>query len=226
VLSLLIVLGLVSWLGHVIARPSTFPVRHVQLTGELERLDGERLREVILPHVMHGLLRVDVNGLSSAVAALPWVRNATVRRLWPDVVEVEIREQKPLARWGKRGLINDEGQVFVPPERQWPAGLPLLEGPENTVQTMTSRYRELREVLAPLGLKVATLHMSERRALTLEMENGMRLLLGRSDQQPRLERFMRAFPQAIEPRFGDIKQVDLRYTNGFSVIWKQQGPRA
>ena len=217
--------GLLLWGGYMLTRPSTLPVRHVQLTGELGRLDSARLREAILPHVTHGLLRVDVAALSAAVEGLPWVRRAAVRRVWPDVVEVEIHEQKPLARWGNLALVNDEGQLFVPPETEWPTGLPVFDGPEDTAQAMAVRYRELREVLTPVGLNVALFSMNERRAVILDMENGLRLLLGRGDQQTRLERFVRAYPKVIEARVAEVRQVDLRYTNGFTVIWKQ-GPQA
>jgi cell division protein FtsQ len=218
--------ALVGWASYSISRPSTFPVRHVQLSGELGRLDMAQLREVILPHVMRGLLRLDVTKVSESVAALPWVHHATVRRVWPEVVEVEIGEEKPLARWGNTALVNEEGALFTPPESEWPSGLPVFEGPENTVQIMTVRYRELREVLAPVGLKVALLSMNERRAFSLDLENGMRLMLGRSDQQARLERFVRAYARVVEGRTLEVRKIDLRYTNGFTVVWKQHGPQA
>jgi cell division protein FtsQ len=218
VLLALVLIGVAGWGSWTVSRPSTFPVRHVQLMGELAHVDQGQLKDRILPHVVHGLLRVDMAALSNSVEELPWVHDAAVRRVWPDVVEVEIHEQKPLARWGNRALVSEEGKLFAPPEPEWPEGLPVFQAPDNTAATVATRYRELREVLAPLGLKVVLLTMNERRAFTLDLENGMRLLLGRSDQQPRLERFVRAYPRVMEGLAPAARQVDLRYTNGFALV--------
>lgn len=154
------------------------------------------------------------------------MNQAAVRRVWPDVVEVEIREQKALARWGGTALVSEEGKVFAPPVTEWPEGLPTFLGPEGTPGGMAAHYRELREVLTPVGLKMSSLTMNDRRALTMELDNGVQVLLGRSDQQSRLERFVRAYPLVVEGNVATVGQVDLRYTNGFSVIWKTQVPQA
>ena len=50
------------------------------------------------------------------VQALPWVRHASVRRVLPDTVVVEIVERRPLALWQhekKFALIDEEGAVIL-----------------------------------------------------------------------------------------------------------------
>ena len=58
------------------------------------------------------ILAVD-RGSQKRVQTLPWVRHATVRRVLPDTVVVEIIERRPLAIWQhekKFALIDEEGR--------------------------------------------------------------------------------------------------------------------
>ncbi|MGE0082178.1 MAG: cell division protein FtsQ/DivIB [Thiohalomonadaceae bacterium] len=204
--------------------PARFPVRTLRLGGELAHIDQAQMRDIALAHAAGGFLRVDVEGLRAAIGSLPWVREAAVRRVWPDTIEVELREHHALAQWRSEALVSEEGVLFAPPRSQWPEGLPAFSGPDGSVTAVAQRYRELREILAPIGLTVASLDMSERRALSLGLGNGLTVLLGRDDPQARLERFVRAYPKALEQHAAGIAQVDLRYTNGFAVAWKKAAP--
>jgi cell division protein FtsQ len=62
------------------------------------------------------ILAIDLEAARQRIQALPWVRQASVRRLLPDTVVVEIVERRPLALWQhekKFALIDEEGQVIV-----------------------------------------------------------------------------------------------------------------
>jgi cell division protein FtsQ len=62
------------------------------------------------------ILAVDLEAARKRIQTLPWVRHATVRRVLPDTVVVEIIERRPLAIWQhekKFALIDEEGQVIL-----------------------------------------------------------------------------------------------------------------
>lgn len=62
------------------------------------------------------ILGVDLEAARLRVQALPWVRHASVRRVLPDTVVVEIVERRPLALWQhekKFALIDEEGAVIL-----------------------------------------------------------------------------------------------------------------
>lgn len=62
------------------------------------------------------ILAVDLEAARQRVQALPWVKQASVRRVLPDKLVVEIVERRPLALWQhdkKFALIDDEGQVIL-----------------------------------------------------------------------------------------------------------------
>ena len=62
------------------------------------------------------ILAVDLEAARRRIQTLPWVRHATVRRVLPDTVVVEIIERRPLAIWQhekKFALIDEEGKVIL-----------------------------------------------------------------------------------------------------------------
>lgn len=216
----LLALGLgaiVSWL----AEPANLPVRTVRVEGELQHVAAEALRAAVLPHAEAGFLRVDIERVRAAVEQLPWVHSAQVRRAWPDTLLVQLREQQVLARWGDGGLVNPEGGVFRPEPVLAADGLPLLRGPDGTAPMLTSQFITLQQALAPLQLNIVAVTMDERRAWKLALDNGMELMLGRNEHPARVERFVRAWPRILGPRSATVARVDLRYTNGFAVQWRQ-----
>jgi cell division protein FtsQ len=77
------------------------------------------------------MLDIDTAGAGRAVAALPWVQEATVRRQWPGQVRIRLIEREAVAvaeaEAGAMALIDGTGRVL-----EWapapPPGLPVLAG--------------------------------------------------------------------------------------------------
>jgi cell division protein FtsQ len=212
----------VQWLQD----PYRFPLRVIKVDGNYRYLDRERLQQTVAPFVQGGFFSVDVASLCREMEKLPWVYKARVARSWPDSLKVSIEEQDPVARWGTQGYLNRQGEAFYPDTGEMLAELPVLSGPDGHELAVLEKYRRISSALLPLGLMVAGVHLDERRAWRLEMDNGMRLELGRADTWPRLQRFMRAWPAVLADRRDELQRVDLRYSNGFSVHWQQAEQQA
>lgn len=221
------VVGSSAWGVQYLLDPSQFPLRTVRIESELKRVPQVTIRNTVLPHVSSGFVTIDVDSVRDALESLPWVQSATVRRAWPDKLVVRVVEQQALARWGKESLINMRGEVFKPQQDKTWQRLPLLRGPGDTNRTVAEQYVAMQGMLKPLGLTITHMSLNERRALSMRLDNGLQLGLGRQNTDLRLLRFVRVFPQIIAPRLDAIESVDLRYTNGFAVRWREGfGPAA
>ena len=216
--------GAVVWGVERLRDPHTLPLRAVQVEGEFRHLSEVELQQAVLPHVRGGFFTVDVARVQRAAQSLPWVQQASVRRVWPDTLQVHVVEQRAVARWGGQGLLNAEGELFRPAENL-PEGLPELHGPEGREAAVLLQYGDALRLLAPGGLKVARLVQDERRAWTLELEGGVTLALGRGDPNARLARFVRVYPTVFAERAARLRAVDLRYSNGFAVRWAEDEDR-
>ena len=211
-------LGMGVW---TLVQPGTLPIKRVQVAGEFHYLDQKDLYAAMGDLASGGFFNVDVHAVKIAAESLPWVDSASVRRIWPDTLRVEVTEQVPLARWEKTKVVNVRGEVFQPSLVGLPETLPEFVGPEGTAEKVAENYQKFSQHLATVGLAIGELRLTERRAWDLRLDNGLQLMLGRTATSERLDRFVVAYPQVLGEKVSQVKSVDLRYTNGFAVRWKE-----
>jgi len=216
-LSLLIVIAAAAvWLQQ----EDTLPILHVSVDGQFEHADKNELVKVVTPFVTGSFISVDVAKLREAGEALPWVKLIQVKRSWPDSLHLVVEEQKAIAQWSDKALVNVDGELFFPAKKSFPSGLVKLTGPEGTSEIMTSQYEHLLARFGEVNLSVRKLEMDKRRSWAIQFKNGMQLKLGRSDNEQRIARFVNIYKAGLQRYQEQIKTVDMRYTNGLSVVWK------
>ena len=218
---LLVVAAMVAGLfglDHVL-RPGTFPVRSVSFEGQFKHVDQQQLASAMVPVVTGNFYLLDLEAIKRRAESVPWVHQVSVRRVWPDGVYIHFTEQVLAARWGDTAWVNSAGAVVDLQGREGVEGLPLFQGPEGTQAELLQQYTRLGEILTPAGLRIVTLQMTARRTWTIVLDNGITLVLGREAPAEKVARFARFYPGTLAAQSARIKQVDLRYTNGFAVQW-------
>ncbi len=217
---LLLLCGLLAgWLIQRLADPMTLPFHKIRVQGALVHVNESMLRQSVVDEVQGGYFNIDVAALRQTVEQLPWVRTAAVRRVWPDAVVINVIEQQPLAVWAKGGLLNNHGELFKPKQSSRPKHLPLFVAPEGMEHNVTELYRDLSAQLAPLELRIVELRLDNRRAVQLQLHNGIELVLGREERLARLQRFVTVYNKTLAHHVTRIRRVDLRYSNGIAVQW-------
>lgn len=201
--------------------PEAWEIRWLQVDGRFQRVSAEQVRSAVAPHARGGFFEVDPEKVRAAAERLPWVTRAVVRKEWPDTIHVRVLEHEPMARWGDDALVSTEGEIFRVPEGGRIQGLPVLAGPEQGVREVVERFFELRELLEGTGLDVRQLSVDERGSWRTRLSYGIQVALGTERIVERLERFASVYPRHFAPRARDLERVDLRYTNGFAVKWRQ-----
>jgi len=212
--------GLSGFSVWQLAQPDTLPIQQVQVKGEFTYLDKQDLYEAIGDLSNAGFFNVDVRAMKQAAETLPWVDSVSVRRIWPDTLRIDIREQIPLARWQGGGMVNRRGDVVLVTKVDALVDLPLFSGPEGSATMLARHYQLLSVPLKKMELAVKALTLSERRAWQVSLDNGMQLLFGRAMPETQLSRFANAYSRLPVEKLKNIQSVDLRYTNGFAVRWK------
>lgn len=218
-----LVIALLGWSGWQIRpRPEApwFPLRYVRVEGELQYLDVERLHMALSPSVRSGYFSLDMGEVEGAVRAFAWVDTVRVARVWPDTLVVALKEQKPVARWGDKALLNERGERFEPPDVGSFAALPIIYGPAGMERALLDELKGLNKRLDNKGMNVAVLELSKRRAYSIKLNNELDILFGRQEPSVALDHFMTLAPHLGEDRMPLLQRVDLRYTNGFAVVWK------
>lgn len=211
-----------GWIGA-----DQWPLRTLRASGEFERVDAAQVRRTLVPFARSGFFAVDLKAAQAAVARLPWVEHAEVRKRWPDVLEVRITEHRPFARWGAGRLLSDRGRLFSASGAPVPAGLPQLGGPDGRVREVVELYQHARELFAPVGMTVRGVRLDPRGSWSvtlLDRAHGgavTHVVVGRNEAAPRIGRFVRLLPQLMRDPARHIERADLRYTNGFALDWAE-----
>jgi cell division protein FtsQ len=201
-----------------------WPLRTLRVTGDLHRVDPAELQALLRPFARRGYFAVQLDEAQAAVARLPWVEHAEVRKRWPDVLEVAVVEHRPFARWGRDRVLSQEGKLFPVAGIELPKALPLLEGPDERVPAVMALYGEARELFAPAGIDVRALRLDRRGSWELELADGIDVVVGSREARSRLDRFARLLPRLIAQgdaatKGASLLRADLRYTNGFALTW-------
>jgi len=196
------------------------PIRSIEINGPFQRVTALQIEEAINDELNDGFLSADLSDIQQRVVALPWIDHANISRRWPSKIVVSVSEQIPAACWGERGLLNTRGELFVTDASHVPAELPRLSGPEDQASAVARRYLKIRDQLIPLGLDVRRLHVDARGAWDMTLQNGIDIRLGRRDVAERTRLFLEIVANIVSSKETEIDFVDMRYSNGFTVGWK------
>jgi cell division protein FtsQ len=202
------------------------PVRVVSIDGSFQRVSAAQIETAVAPFARQGFMSANLSDMQRAVEALPWVDHARIARRWPNSLHVTVTEQTAAARWGEAGLLNTRGELFVREATHVPAELPRLSGPEGSESQVAQRYLAVQGRMLEAGMRIAAVRLDERGAWEMDLDSGVTVRLGRRDVDARIERFIKTTSQVIAHRLNEINYVDMRYSNGFAIGWRNQGTPA
>ena len=206
---------------------ATRPVGAVRVAGEFTQVSRDGLKSAVNAALTGGFFRVDVDEVRTAAMTLPWVREATVRRVWPDSIHIAIVERNAVARWNDRALLESDGSVFTPDDASADAagGLPALRGPHGEQARVLAAYQQLAEAIGPFQDGVARVHLLPRGEWRVQLTSGVTLIPGAPLDVDEVGRMTRILPGLLGERLTAVSVIDLRYPNGFAVRWRKgEGP--
>jgi len=193
-----------------------FRISEVALAGEREVDRGEIL---VLAGISDrsSLLFLDASRARARLLSNPWIAEATVLKLYPDRLRIEIRERLPYALWqrdGRVALIAADGTVLetVAPSRFGNLPLVVGKGAEQSAQnflTLIARYPTIAHAT------VASVLVAERR-WNLHLEGGVEILLPERDPEQAL-RTLIDLERNDRLLSRDIVAIDLRLVDRVTV---------
>src|SRR5690606_23652768 len=100
---LLVILGMGLYeLYHRLQPLAQHPISTINVEGDLQYIDRDSVQQIIAPYMDESLVTIDLEQLRADLLGMPWVAGATVTRIWPDRLVINLDEHLPIARWGER----------------------------------------------------------------------------------------------------------------------------
>ena len=198
------------------------PLSKIMVGGNFNHLEEQELAELVNMEIDGGFLSMNLNQLRQELQSHPWIHQVSVRREWPSTLKVEVIEEVPIARWGKKGFLNRLGDQLSLPENSNLKSLPVLEADFGSSQDMIAQYLLLAELLAPTDLKLTELQRDAVGAWQIETAAGVRIVLGRDQIIEKIRRLIVVWGSGLDVQLNNIATIDLRYPNGLAVSWRDQ----
>jgi cell division protein FtsQ len=163
------------------------------------------------------LLFLDVADARAKLEAIPWIAEATVRKLYPDRLQITVTEREAFALWQRQGkvhVIAADGTVLGAKVEPRLAALPFVVGNGAAVKArdflaVLDRYPSVRDQVR------AAILIADRR-WNLRLKNGIDVRLPDTDVERALETLAR-LDREKNLLNRDITAVDLRLPDRLTV---------
>ncbi len=191
------------------------PIAKIKIENQWQHIQENEIREVVIDYMGVGFFRFDVNELKLKLEKHPWVKEASIKRLWPESLGLKLTEYNVIARWNESELLSQGGGVFQPRDLSNLKSLPQLFGPVNSESKVMEQYHVFNQILFSADLKLTSLKLTARGSWDLVVNDSMKIKIGRSELVERLQRFKDFYER--QTIADDIVNVDLRYGNGIAI---------
>ncbi len=218
---------LAAALGWWALRHPLFAIGGITVQGDVAHNSPASLRANVAPKLAGNFFTVDLQQARQAFEDVPWVRQAVVRRQFPNRLRVQLEEHQAEALWGAESesrLVNNFGEVFeAHPGDAEQEAMPRLAGPEGSSAQVLAMYRKLVPLFEPMELAVEQVVLTNRGGWTLHLDSGATVELGRGSVEEvlaRSQQFAQTLTQ-VTAKYGRrpeaLVTADLRHVNGYAV---------
>lgn len=197
------------------------PLARISVTSPYQRVAQSDIEALVGDITSGGFISLDLAVVRERLEAHPWIASASVRRQWPDRLQLSIVEEVPIARWRDSGFLNRSGVALEATDSNTLSNLPLLVGPQGSSRLVMSEFRDVSELLFSQNLKVLAFSVDQHGARSMTLDSGHEVMLGRGDVIAKVRRFLAIWQGELASKQQEIKAVDARYDNGVAVSWRQ-----
>lgn len=199
-----------------VASRTGFAVDQIRIVGNQETSEIDIFERVGLDG-WTSLVGFDAAEARDRVLSLPWVEQASVRKVYPAALEIDLVEKKPFAIWQHGShltLIEKDGAAIAPLVGARHVDLPLVVG-RGAAEDAAAFIEGLQEFPQLAASVKGYIRVSQRR-WNLRLKNGITVKLPERGERAALEELVRLDREkGLLSR--DIVAVDMRLTDRLVV---------
>ncbi len=221
IFSMLILLLVVAMMSGLI-QSERWRITQLEVAAEYERITPEQLRLMVAKTPERSFFRLDAEEVKRNIESMSWVRYAHVVKQWPDTLKITIKEHQAIAIWNGKDLLNQSGEVFQVDALSQLNALPKIYGLTEDSKMTLENFNRFNQLLQPVGYEISEAHVNNRGDWRLILRNGLEVLLGTEKHEARILRLAETWDQLLNTAKRLPERVDLRYSNGYVVRWREQ----
>lgn len=201
-----------------------FMVKEIKING-LKQLQEQEVVKRISPFLKETIFSLDGQKIREAVISHPFVRDVSIKTVFPFSVVIEVQEKKPSALW-----INPEGNIIVLDENGEPFR-GIARGIANNMFIINTKEKsELKRVFNEVNQwikdgiiksdQISEVVLIDGNITLFFTKDSIEVILGKEDLKKRLKRALIVLEDA-KKRGLLIKCIDARFEKG-AIIQERQ----
>ncbi len=189
-------------------------ITQLKIVAPIAQVSESEIRQQLSTHFPSSFFYLDVIDVREQLKKLPMVREASVKKVWPDTLEITLQEEIPVASWNSDAVLSHAGDIL--PVTVKDAQLPKLEGAVGNSHTVMKHFHLFSSwgkthQLELMGLK------KNGTDWQLRTKAGIQIWI---DQEDALQGLKRLGAVLNRVEIDRVSGIDLRYEQGFAVAWK------
>ncbi|NKC00968.1 MAG: FtsQ-type POTRA domain-containing protein [Pseudomonadales bacterium] len=189
-------------------------IEKFHILGELSAREQLKVTDTLRELNLGGILSADLQRVQAHLEQMGWARDISIRRVWPDTLEVAMLKENPVANWGHNQFVAASGNLLELPD-EYP-GLPRFEVAVSSPQEAMKVFRLVSHLAAESNLRVTSLNQDNQGGWNIAFHNDLEIFLGTERLSERMQRFNRVYGQLKDSEV-PAAYMDLRYNNGVAV---------
>ncbi|MBI3699247.1 MAG: cell division protein FtsQ/DivIB [Afipia sp.] len=217
--------GAVSDTRNAAANAVGFRITDVAITGRKQLTQDE----VLTAGGVNGrssLLFLNASDVRDRLKSDPWIGEATVQKLYPGKLQIDITERAPYALWqhdGRVSVIGDDGTVLEPFVASRFVMLPLVVG--KGAETRAKDFLQMLGFYPHVRSQVKAMVFVGERRWNLRLNNGLDIRLPETNLNGALETLTR-LDKENDLFSRDITAIDMRLPDRVTVRLSEDAAKA
>lgn len=163
-----------------------FLIKRVTISGDLSHISAKQLSYVVKNRLEGNLFTLDIDNLQEEFRAIPWVKDVTVSRQFPNAITIGLSEYVAVARLNDEGLITQSGKVFVGADDN--TSLPVFDVPLTNIRDALSDYKHIKPILEIHQVSLRKLTVNGIGITKVELSNNLHITMCGSNITSQMER--------------------------------------
>jgi cell division protein FtsQ len=200
-------------------------LKNIKIKGASQLTDGEIMRRAY-PFLKESIFKTEVDKVKDAVLAHPFVKEVSIKRLYPFSLVIEVKEKVASALW-----VSQAGDIQVLDEN----GVPFRELSKEDTRNMfvvhakdqasaKSVFNQVNGWISEGAIKkdsISEVVYNEGSITLINLAEGVEIILGKEDQKARLKRAAQVL-EDVRKRGLRIRCIDARFDKG-AIIKERKG---
>ena len=189
----------------------------IRVQNSLQLTAKEELLKTMRPLLRKGVIFSSIKNIKNSLEALPSIDEVNIRRRWPDVLELYIKESRPVALWQDCCLLNERGQVIALEAHVDYSHLIKLSSATQSPLHMLAMVNRLQPILQKNDLPLQELINRHNQNWEIILSSGVKIILEQRDLLDKLSQITDFINKLNATKKGQIVSIDARYPDGLAI---------